>query len=68
MYPVRGNKDPQVTVVPESFILPDPGSPFPKPQSRLQLFPHSFWSLLLPPHLSLTRHWLSPVCSCTMFW
>ncbi|KAJ9081212.1 hypothetical protein DSO57_1017226 [Entomophthora muscae] len=27
MYPVRGNEDPQVTVILESLILPDPGSP-----------------------------------------
>ncbi|KAJ9058158.1 hypothetical protein DSO57_1015194 [Entomophthora muscae] len=25
MYPVRGNKDPQVTVIPESLILPASG-------------------------------------------
>ncbi|KAJ9086783.1 hypothetical protein DSO57_1000408 [Entomophthora muscae] len=31
MYPVRGNKDPQVTVIPESLILPDSGSPSPLP-------------------------------------
>ncbi|KAJ9084467.1 hypothetical protein DSO57_1024148 [Entomophthora muscae] len=30
MYPVRGNKDPQVTVIPESLILQDPGSPLPQ--------------------------------------
>ncbi|KAJ9054391.1 hypothetical protein DSO57_1015207 [Entomophthora muscae] len=30
MYPVRSNKDPQVTVIPESLILPDPGSPLPQ--------------------------------------
>ncbi|KAJ9051493.1 hypothetical protein DSO57_1004230 [Entomophthora muscae] len=27
MYPVRGNEDPQVTVIPESLILPNSGSP-----------------------------------------
>ncbi|KAJ9073232.1 hypothetical protein DSO57_1018681 [Entomophthora muscae] len=27
MYPVRGNEDPQVTVIPESLILLDSGSP-----------------------------------------
>ncbi|KAJ9064947.1 hypothetical protein DSO57_1025004 [Entomophthora muscae] len=27
MYPVRGNKDPQVTIIPESSILKEPGSP-----------------------------------------
>ncbi|KAJ9069876.1 hypothetical protein DSO57_1014198 [Entomophthora muscae] len=27
MYPVRGNKDPQITVILESLILLDPGSP-----------------------------------------
>ncbi|KAJ9054054.1 hypothetical protein DSO57_1018471 [Entomophthora muscae] len=30
MYLVRVNKDPQVTVIPESLILPDPSSPFPQ--------------------------------------
>ncbi|KAJ9083760.1 hypothetical protein DSO57_1031443 [Entomophthora muscae] len=30
MYPVRGNKDPQVTVIPESLILLDSGSPLPQ--------------------------------------
>ncbi|KAJ9069132.1 hypothetical protein DSO57_1021799 [Entomophthora muscae] len=25
MYPVRGNKDPQVTIIPETLILPAPG-------------------------------------------
>ncbi|KAJ9079096.1 hypothetical protein DSO57_1039075 [Entomophthora muscae] len=29
MYPVRGNEDPQVTVIPGSLILPDSGSPLP---------------------------------------
>ncbi|KAJ9075465.1 hypothetical protein DSO57_1035860 [Entomophthora muscae] len=27
MYPVRGDEDPQVTVIPESLVLPPPGSP-----------------------------------------
>ncbi|KAJ9076606.1 hypothetical protein DSO57_1024476 [Entomophthora muscae] len=30
MYPVRGNKDPQVTVIPESLILLDPASSLPQ--------------------------------------
>ncbi|KAJ9062459.1 hypothetical protein DSO57_1010482 [Entomophthora muscae] len=30
MYPVRGNEDPQVTVIPESLILLDSGSPLPQ--------------------------------------
>ncbi|KAJ9090058.1 hypothetical protein DSO57_1006451 [Entomophthora muscae] len=30
MYPVRGNEDPQVTVILESLILPDSGSPLPQ--------------------------------------
>ncbi|KAJ9057820.1 hypothetical protein DSO57_1019140 [Entomophthora muscae] len=30
MYPVRGNKDPQVTVILESLILPDSSSPLPQ--------------------------------------
>ncbi|KAJ9060394.1 hypothetical protein DSO57_1031363 [Entomophthora muscae] len=30
MYPVRGNKDPQVTVIPESLILPDSASLLPQ--------------------------------------
>ncbi|KAJ9078928.1 hypothetical protein DSO57_1001679 [Entomophthora muscae] len=30
MYPVRGNKDPQVTVILESLILLDPGFPLPQ--------------------------------------
>ncbi|KAJ9086570.1 hypothetical protein DSO57_1002697 [Entomophthora muscae] len=27
MYPVRGDKDPQVTVISESLVLPPPSSP-----------------------------------------
>ncbi|KAJ9084418.1 hypothetical protein DSO57_1024732 [Entomophthora muscae] len=68
MYPVRDNEDPQVTVILESLIFPDPGSPSPKPQPQLQLLLHSFWSLVLPPHLRQPRHWLSPVRSCTTSW
>ncbi|KAJ9054755.1 hypothetical protein DSO57_1010842 [Entomophthora muscae] len=30
MYPVRGNKDPQVTVIPESLILLEPDFPLPQ--------------------------------------
>ncbi|KAJ9070409.1 hypothetical protein DSO57_1008450 [Entomophthora muscae] len=30
MYPVRDNEDPQVTVIPESLILPDSSSPLPQ--------------------------------------
>ncbi|KAJ9064207.1 hypothetical protein DSO57_1032921 [Entomophthora muscae] len=30
MYPVRGNEDPQVTVILESLMLPDSGSPLPQ--------------------------------------
>ncbi|KAJ9051641.1 hypothetical protein DSO57_1002776 [Entomophthora muscae] len=30
MYSVRGNKDPQVTVILESLILPDTSSPLPQ--------------------------------------
>ncbi|KAJ9048486.1 hypothetical protein DSO57_1034682 [Entomophthora muscae] len=29
MYPVRGDKDPQVTIIPESLILPESGSSLP---------------------------------------
>ncbi|KAJ9079991.1 hypothetical protein DSO57_1029733 [Entomophthora muscae] len=65
MYLVRGNKYPQVTVIPESLILLDPGSPSPKPQPRLQLFLHSSWPLALPPHLRQPLHWLSLVRFCT---
>ncbi|KAJ9051942.1 hypothetical protein DSO57_1039084 [Entomophthora muscae] len=43
MYPVRGEKDPQVTIIPESLNLLTPGPPLPQPPS------HSF--LLLPPQI-----------------
>ncbi|KAJ9076837.1 hypothetical protein DSO57_1022436 [Entomophthora muscae] len=68
MYPVRGNKDPQVTVILESLILLDSGSPSPKPQPRLQLFPHSSWSLPQVPPLRQLRRWPSPVRSCMTSW
>ncbi|KAJ9052190.1 hypothetical protein DSO57_1036721 [Entomophthora muscae] len=42
MYPVRGNKDPQVTVIPESLVLLAPG---PSPSHT----PASWPLVLLPP-------------------
>ncbi|KAJ9082855.1 hypothetical protein DSO57_1000839 [Entomophthora muscae] len=68
MYLVRGNKDPQVTVILESSILLESGPPFPKPRPRLQLLLHSSWSLVLLPHLRHSCHWLSLLRFCTTSW
>ncbi|KAJ9059653.1 hypothetical protein DSO57_1039287 [Entomophthora muscae] len=68
MYPVRGNEDPQVTIIPESLILPDPGSPLPQTSSTPPAVPPQLLVIALAPSSELDPHWLSPVRFCTTFW
>ncbi|KAJ9063764.1 hypothetical protein DSO57_1037612 [Entomophthora muscae] len=67
MYPVRDNEDPQVTVIPESLILPDYASPLPQTPPTPPAVPPQL--LVIAPGSSpeLDPHWPSPVCSCTTF-
>ncbi|KAJ9064849.1 hypothetical protein DSO57_1025955 [Entomophthora muscae] len=39
MYPVRGEKDPQVTIIPESLNLLTPGPPLPQPPVTVSAAP-----------------------------
>ncbi|KAJ9085354.1 hypothetical protein DSO57_1014773 [Entomophthora muscae] len=68
MYPVRGNEDPQVTVIPESLILLDSGSPLSQTPPTPLAVPPQLLIIVPAPSSELDPHWLSLVRFCTLFW
>ncbi|KAJ9048105.1 hypothetical protein DSO57_1038388 [Entomophthora muscae] len=65
MYPVRGDEDPQVTVISETSVLPSPGSPPLHTPAMVPAPTPSSWPLVLPPPRWHPHPWLFLVRSCT---